>query len=636
MSLVREDRTPREDQLAGPRGPIVVYTAITQGYDDLKEQPRHATEGADFVAFLSQPAPSRTWWPRPIHTSFSDPVRNAKIHKILPHIYFPDAAYSVWIDGAVTIQYPHSIQQLVDLYLADCDLAVFQHELRTCIYQEAGVCLRRRLDDAAILWKQVCRYTREGYPPNAGLAECSVVLRRHTPAVNAFNETWWEEITRGSKRDQLSFPYVARKLGLRYGTLPGVISDNLLFHRHHHTAPSAPLVTRAINRARRHGSSLSARVQATMGSLRSTRHRGPQSIPSWLRVPARGSREHTQATALARAGNACDGSAHVATPRLGAAPAVRARTVAFGPVRDTPSWGWIGVDTARELSRGYDVTIYDSWVVPGTCDVLFVVKERPPERFVAQAQRQGTKLIYCPCDVYRDPDQLARDAGFLRACAMVLVHCERLLPFMQAHSRNVHFVEHHARYALRAMTDYKETGFILWIGGFQYVPYLVRWLEQHPLAHEIRILTDVENYRARNAARVFAAEVGVKLEISERTTSIAGCPLYPWSERLQSEMMRDCTAALDIKMTEQFEQYLKPPTKAQQFIASGIPFAVNPDSYSAEYFRIRGFDVASPTDTARWFSREYWQATQRAGQQLRIVTSLDTVIARYRQLVESL
>ena len=40
--------------------------------------------------------------------------------------------------------------------------------------------------------------------------------------------------------------------------------------------------------------------------------------------------------------------------------------------------------------------------------MLFIVKDRPPERFVAHAQRQGTKLVYCPLDVYRDPDHVTR------------------------------------------------------------------------------------------------------------------------------------------------------------------------------------------------------------------------------------
>jgi hypothetical protein len=59
---------------------VVVYTAITGDYDSLKRQPRSATEGTDFVAFLDVPRPSPTWRVREIHTGFQDAARNAKIH----------------------------------------------------------------------------------------------------------------------------------------------------------------------------------------------------------------------------------------------------------------------------------------------------------------------------------------------------------------------------------------------------------------------------------------------------------------------------------------------------------------------------------------------------------------------------
>jgi TOD1/MUCI70, glycosyltransferase-like domain len=662
------DAPPRREQWTLPRAPIaasrdsiVVYTAITRGYDTLKEQPPSATEGADFVAFIDRPARSRTWRTQDIHGDFRDPARNAKIHKILSHVYFPDAQYSLWIDGGVTIQFSYAIPELIERHLADCDLAVFRHKSRTCIYQEAGVCLGRRLDDPTVIWRQICRYTQEGYPPNAGLAECTVLLRRHSAGVKAFNEAWWDEIRRGSKRDQLSFPYVARKVGLRYGTFPGVIPANPLFRRDHHTVPPAPLLSLAINRARRHGSSLSATAQAAVLSLRTALRRRLRPLVPW-RAPASAARSRASAGAslagtpvdrrrrppapiAGGSGNgahACPAALLAADARTHQTPAsLPARTrgrrsLAFGPVRDVPSWSWIGLDTARELSRHHDVAIFHSWAAPPNCDLLFVVKERPPERFVSEVQRQHTKLVYCPLDMYRSAGQLAHDAGLLSACAMVLVHSERLLALVRPHCGNTHFVEHHTRYALPTMADYKDGGFILWIGGCQYLPYLVHWLERHPIEDEVRILTDIENYRARDAARVFAAEIGMKFEIAAHTRSVAGRRLYPWSERLQGEMMRECKAALDIKMTETFEQYHKPPTKAQQYIASGIPFAANSDSYSAEYFRVRGFEVAAPTETDRWFSREYWQETQVHGRELRRSTSTEAVTSRYEELIESL
>jgi hypothetical protein len=44
--------------------------------------------------------------------------------------------------------------------------------------------------------------------------------------VRAFNELWWDEIQRGSKRDQLSSAYVARRVGLKVGIFPGSLRND--------------------------------------------------------------------------------------------------------------------------------------------------------------------------------------------------------------------------------------------------------------------------------------------------------------------------------------------------------------------------------------------------------------------------
>jgi hypothetical protein len=310
--------------------------------------------------------------------------------------------------------------------------------------------------------------------------------------------------------------------------------------------------------------------------------------------------------------------------------------VALGPTREAPSWSWVGFDTARELSRYYGVVLFDTWAAPPACDVLLVIKERPPAHFVSEARKRGSKLVYCPIDTHRDRGHLESEADLLRACNMVLLHSERLLPLVRPYCANTHFVEHHARFATPALLDYKESGYLLWVGGCQYVPYLLHWLERHPIPHELRILTDIDNYRARHVARLFAAEIGMKLALSRHGQTVAGFPVFPWSERRQAEMMGECKASLDIKLTDDFNQRHKPPTKAQQMVASGIPFAVNPESYSAEYFRQRGFELASPSDPARWLSREYWEDTRVQGQRLRDALSLQAVGARYRALIDSL
>jgi alkaline ceramidase TOD1/glycosyltransferase MUCI70-like protein len=578
---------------------VVVYTAITDGYDTLKEQPIAATREADFVAFLDRPRPSRTWRVAPTHCAFADPSRNAKHHKILPHRYFPTARYSLWLDGSVTILSATSIEQLIARYLADCDLAVFQHPTRTCLYQEASACLTGQLDESDVIWEQICRYTQTGHPADSGLAECSVLLRRHTAAMAAFDEIWWAEIARGSRRDQISFPYAARLAGLSYATFPGSLDDNHLFRRDAHQAS-----------ANRHPTAASAR-------------------PGWPQ-PALASA--APAAAERRSGQSTSRGADV-----GKRVSVTARkTVAFGPVSPLPSWSWVGYDTARELARYFQVVLYDSWSAPPPCEVLIAVKAPPPEPFIAATLAQGSRLVYCPIDRYRDPAHLASDRDLLRVCDLVLTHSERLVRPLQPYCRTVRLVEHHTRYRLPELAPYRERGFVLWIGGCQYLPYLLDWLRQHPLDQELRILTDVDNRPARLAAQLLAERLSVSLDFAADGRSIAGHAVERWSERRQLELMGACRAALDLKRTGNFNQDHKPPTKAQQFVASGIPFAVNADSAATEYFRRRGFALAAPDDPATWLSREYWQATQDVARLLRERTSLETVARGYRELINSL
>ena len=214
---------------------IVVYTAISNGYDNLKEQPQY-DGNAEYVAFLDKHEIENKFWKfKKIHNEFSDPNRNAKSHKILPHRYFPDKKYSLWIDGSIKIQSPFSINRIAEIYLADADLALFEHHERNCIYKEAEVCMHRKLDDSKIIMKQINKYRSEGYPSNYGLGECTVLLRRHTPEIIKFNEMWWKEICEGSRRDQLSFNYVLKKCGIKINYFPGDIKwDNYLFQRHQH------------------------------------------------------------------------------------------------------------------------------------------------------------------------------------------------------------------------------------------------------------------------------------------------------------------------------------------------------------------------------------------------------------------
>jgi hypothetical protein len=78
----------------------------------------------------------------------------------------------------------------------------------------------------------------------------------------------------------------------------------------------------------------------------------------------------------------------------------------------------------------------------------------------------------------------------------------------------------------------------------------------------------------------------------------------------------------------------KAPVKAQKFIASGIPFAINPESYSAEYFSSQGFKLPTPADADYWLSRDYWEKTQSVGKGLRMNLSLEKVGSTFKHIID--
>ena len=79
------------------------------------------------------------------------------------------------------------------------------------------------IDDKNVIFNQVSRYTKEGYPPDNGLSELPVILRRNTEKIKELNELWMYEIEHGSFRDQISFDYCAWKLGIKVNHFDGDI-----------------------------------------------------------------------------------------------------------------------------------------------------------------------------------------------------------------------------------------------------------------------------------------------------------------------------------------------------------------------------------------------------------------------------
>ena len=200
---------------------VVVYMAIIGGYDKLI-LPDELVFDWDYVLFTDahiegiSPFEVRS----PLYKD-NDTVRVARYHKLNSHLVLSEYDYSIWIDGNIQLKSHYFRELISDEIDIGTEILLRKHPDRSCTYQEILKCRELLKDDFGLMSKQLDRYRDEKLPEDAGLFETNVVLRSHkSERVIRFNEYWWNELSKGSRRDQLSCVYALRKAKLYPDTFP--------------------------------------------------------------------------------------------------------------------------------------------------------------------------------------------------------------------------------------------------------------------------------------------------------------------------------------------------------------------------------------------------------------------------------
>ena len=154
--------------------------------------------------------------------------------KLHPHIFMSEYDLTFWIDGSIMLKNTAGLERVLGRH----EMALFRHPDRDCAYDEAEVCANLGRDNPETIRKQMERYREAGFPQHQGLVATGGLLRRNTPALADFNRKWWKEIRAGSRRDQLSFNYVAWKNKRPYGTFEtGDVYENPWWTVYVHKGP---------------------------------------------------------------------------------------------------------------------------------------------------------------------------------------------------------------------------------------------------------------------------------------------------------------------------------------------------------------------------------------------------------------
>lgn len=214
---------------------VVVYTCVTNGYDNLEPALGSRAASCDYIVFTDDPNLHVDGW----KTVFLENPTNLDVRrlsrkpKLLPHRFLSDYDISIYVDGNLTLM--GDLSELVQ-FVSGNDMAAFSHpENRNSVYEEAEEILKQRLDSINIVRQQVEKYKSEGLPAKCQMFECRVLVRRHySQRVMDVMETWWHELVNGSHRDQISLGYSLWKNSLDVKTIPGNVRDNDFFFKRNH------------------------------------------------------------------------------------------------------------------------------------------------------------------------------------------------------------------------------------------------------------------------------------------------------------------------------------------------------------------------------------------------------------------
>lgn len=202
---------------------VAVYTAIIGDYERpstrIVPEPVFPADGrgSDVFRFTdSSGDPGSTTSPIEVRVTPrvpGDSIRSARAVKILGHPRLATYGVTVWIDNRIRLKV--TPDELVERFLpSDCDIALPLHSFHSSLAEEFDAVLGAGLDDPRRVREQRSLYSR--ITPGvfgAELAWTALLIRRNNPVVSAFNERWWEQVLRFSRRDQLSFPYVREMSG---------------------------------------------------------------------------------------------------------------------------------------------------------------------------------------------------------------------------------------------------------------------------------------------------------------------------------------------------------------------------------------------------------------------------------------
>ena len=215
---------------------LVIYTTLLGDKEPLGNplsdiQDTSTDLDISYVCFTdSNTLTSETWELKPINMYLLSADKMCRQAKALPHEFFPDHQYSLWIDNIVKLK---RLPRAADLNTNNKFLfKLFVHSGRSNLFEEACAIHGLGYETSETVLNQMEHYSKfVNLSSVSPLSTTTVIIREHHhPRVIEFGKTWWSQILNFSKRDQLSFDFVRTQLNTAIDYFPGTKLDNDLVY----------------------------------------------------------------------------------------------------------------------------------------------------------------------------------------------------------------------------------------------------------------------------------------------------------------------------------------------------------------------------------------------------------------------
>ena len=195
---------------------VVIYAAIFGSYDTLKD-PLITHPDVEFIYFSEKKIDHLSIWQyrQPVN-DLSCPIKNNRFHKMHPHLLFASDSYkaSVYLDANIFIVDSFICDRAIELVKNNIDIALVNHPVRYCSFQELETVLLNKLISTET-YKKTHQFLNSNFSKNEGLFEANLIFRNHhDEAIQKFCIDWWNSFLTLCNRDQVLLPFYLNKHGI--------------------------------------------------------------------------------------------------------------------------------------------------------------------------------------------------------------------------------------------------------------------------------------------------------------------------------------------------------------------------------------------------------------------------------------